>query len=211
MPNFLAQLLTLAIIHLLAVMSPGPDFIMITRNSIVYSRRAGKYSAVGLGLGILVHVFYSIVGIGLVISKSVLLFSIIKAIGAVYLVYIGYKSLTSKENGSKSLVNQEAKGDLTPGQAVKMGFITNVTNPKVTLFFLSIFTQVIDPGTPLSWQIVYGVEMSLVTMAWFVLVATLFTHSAIKTRVAGIQHYAERIMGGILIALGIKLALTKAN
>jgi threonine/homoserine/homoserine lactone efflux protein len=85
-----------------------------------------------------------------------------------------------------------------------MGFITNVTNPKVTLFFLSLFTQVIDPGTPLSWQILYGIEMSLATIAWFVLVA-------IKNRVVGIQHYAEKAMGVILIALGIKLALSKAN
>lgn len=207
---FITQFLTIATIHLLAVMGPGPDFMMITRNSLVYSRRAGKYSAVGLGLGILVHVFYSIVGIGLIISKSILLFSFIKMVGAAYLVYVGYKSLTAKSSKAK-LDNVEEKKDLAPIEALKMGFITNVTNPKVTLFFLSVFTQVIDPGTPLSWQILYGLEMSLATMAWFILVATAFTHRSIKNRVSGIQHYAEKAMGVILIALGIKLALSKAN
>lgn len=186
--------------------------MLVTRNSVAYSRKAGRYSALGLGLGILVHVFYSIVGIGLIISQSIVLFSIIKIVGASYLVYIGYKSLTSKASPAKPNANEIAKKqDLTPAQAVKMGFITNVTNPKVTLFFLSLFTQVINPGTPLLWQIAYGLEMSVVTAAWFVLVATAFTHSLIKSRVGKIQHYAERFMGVILIGLGIKLALAKAR
>ena len=209
---FFTQLLTIAIIHLLAVISPGPDFILITRNSIAYSRKAGRYSALGLGLGILVHVFYSIVGIGFVISQSILLFSIIKIIGASYLVYIGYKSLTSKPSPSKLNMNEIAvKQDLKPIEAVKIGFITNVTNPKVTLFFLSLFTQVINPGTPLSWQILYGLEMSVVTFGWFAIVATAFTHPLIKHKVGGIQHYAERVMGVILIGLGIRLALAKSS
>ena len=76
--GYLPIFLTVALAHLLAVISPGPDFIMITRNSLIYSRKSGIYSAIGLGLGILVHVIYSLVGIGLVISQSILLFTIIK-------------------------------------------------------------------------------------------------------------------------------------
>ena len=78
--EYLSIFLTVALAHLLAVISPGPDFVMITRNSLIYSRRTGVYSALGLGLGILVHVFYSLVGIGFIISKSIILFSIIKFI-----------------------------------------------------------------------------------------------------------------------------------
>lgn len=94
--HYLPIIFTVALIHLLAVISPGPDFIMITRNSLIYSRRTGIYSAIGLGLGILVHVTYSLVGIGLLISKSILLFNTIKYLGAAYLIYIGYKSITAK-------------------------------------------------------------------------------------------------------------------
>lgn len=208
--QFLPQLLTIATIHLLAVMSPGPDFIMVTKNSIVHSRKAGIYSAIGLGLGILVHVFYSLVGIGFVISQSVVLFSIIKMIGAIYLAYIGYKSLTAKSTHLE-MSSMKKEKDLTRKEAIKMGFITNVTNPKVTIFFLSLFTQVVDPATPLSWQVIYGIEMSLATIAWFTLVATMFTHNLIRARVEKFQHYVEKIMGGILIALGIRLALTKSS
>lgn len=207
---FLTQLLTIATIHLLAVISPGPDFMMITRNSLVYSRKTGVLSAIGLGLGILVHVFYSIVGIGLIISQSILLFTIIKFIGAGYLIFVGYKSLTAKSSAAKQ-GQLEKKADIPSSAAVKMGFLTNVTNPKVTLFFLSLFTQVINPNTPLLWQATYGIEMALVTFLWFALVATAFTHPVIKTKVSKIQHGAEKLMGGILIALGIKLAVSKAN
>ncbi len=209
-PVLLAQFITIATIHLLAVMSPGPDFVLISRNSLVFLRKTGIYTSLGLALGILVHVTYSIIGIGYLVSKSVLLFSIIKYIGAGYLFYIGYKSLTAKR-AKNTLESVTATVELTPIQAVKMGFITNVTNPKVTLFFLSLFTQIINPATPIAWQILYGLEMAVVTFLWFALVATLFSVKLIKERFSGIQYYLEKVMGGILMAFGIKLALSKVN
>ena len=83
--QYLPEFLTIAGIHLLAVMSPGPDFAMIVRNSLVYSKKTAIYSSLGLAAGILVHVTYSLVGIGLIISQSILLFSVIKFFGAGYL------------------------------------------------------------------------------------------------------------------------------
>ena len=77
--EFLSVILTVALVHFLAVLSPGPDFIMVVRNTLIYSRKTGIYSAIGLGLGILVHVTYSLVGIGLLIAKSILLFDLINA------------------------------------------------------------------------------------------------------------------------------------
>src|SRR5579884_29193 len=130
--QYLGIILTVALIHLLAVVSPGPDFMMVTRNSLIYSRKTGIYSAVGLGLGILVHVTYSLVGIGLLIAKSILLFNTIKFLGAAYLIYIGYKSLTSKSSDLE-MVDQNRKNDISRLQAVRIGFLTNVTNPKATL------------------------------------------------------------------------------
>lgn len=170
---YLQIFLTVALVHLLAVISPGPDFMMITRNSVIYSRKTGIFSAIGLGLGILVHVTYCLIGIGYIISKSIVLFNVIKIAGALYLIYIGYKSLTSKA----STIETESKGanvkSITDGQAIKVGFITNVTNPKATLFFLSLFTIVIGPSTPFWLKLLMGGEMSIVTFAWFALVAII--------------------------------------
>lgn len=208
--EYIPVILTVALVHLLAVISPGPDFVMITRNSLVYSRRTGFYSAIGLGLGILVHIFYSLVGIGVLIAKSILLFNIIKFLGAAYLIYIGYKSLTSKPS-NLHLSSQKNKNDISRIKALSIGFITNVTNPKATLFFLSLFTLVINPDTPLFVKLFMGAEMSVVTFLWFAFVAYIISHPVVKERVGKAQHFAERFIGVVLIGLGIKVALSHSK
>ncbi|HOX40928.1 MAG TPA: LysE family transporter [bacterium] len=209
MHNYLPEFLTVVLVHLLGVMSPGPDFAMITRSSLVYSRKTGIYSALGLALGILVHVTYSLIGIGLIISKSIVLFSTIKFIGAGYLIWIGYKSLRSKPNEDKEKVVE--KKDIGTFAAIRLGFFTNVLNPKVTLFFLALFTQVISPSTPFAIRIIYGIETSLMTFLWFGLVALVFSNPRIKQSFSRVQHHFEKVFGALLIALGIKVALSKAK
>ena len=208
--NFLPELLTIVVIHLLAVMSPGPDFVLVSKNSLMHSRKTGILTSIGLALGILVHVAYSLIGIGLIISKSILLFSILKFLCAGYLLYIGYKSLKAK----KSIISEtiaKPENELGVIAAIKMGFLTNVLNPKVTLFFFALFTQVINPTTPKAIQLVYGLEMSVMTFLWFALVAIVLSHKLIKDRFVSIQHYLEKAFGIILIALGIKVALSSSK
>lgn len=202
----LAQFLTIAAVHLFAVMSPGPDFAMVTRNSLIYSRKVGIYTTLGIALGIMVHVAYSLLGIGFVIAQSVILFNIIKFIGAGYLIYIGYKSLKAQKQTEIQV--QTTQKEISSWQAVKIGFLTNALNPKATMFFLALFTQVVSPATPKFIQLMYGVEMMVITFIWFSIVSLVFSNSLIKTRITGIQHYIERFTGAILIALGIKVALT---
>lgn len=209
--SYLPELLTVAAIHLLAVMSPGPDFALISRNSLIHSRRTGIFTSIGLGLGILVHVTYSLIGIGLIIAKSIIIFTTIKLVGAAYLIFIGYKSLRTKKKieTENTIETSSNKKEITPGQAIRTGFLTNVLNPKATLFFLSLFTQVIHPTTPHSIQTLYGIEMSLMTCLWFSTVAIVLSHEKIKQKFAAVQHYVERGFGILLIALGIKVALSR--
>ncbi len=207
--SFYAQLLTISVIQLVAIMSPGPDFAIICHNSLVYSRRTGIYSALGISLGILVHVTYTLLGIGLIISKSIVLFSALKLSGAAYLIYIGYRSLKAKP--STNIANLKSKPDLTRLEAIKIGFITNILNPKVTLFFFSLFTQVISPNTSASLRALYGLQMFVFTLSWFTLLAVVISHPIIKNRFLSMSHYIEKTMGVILIALGIKVALESAK
>ncbi len=208
--TYLPEFLTVVAVHLLAAMSPGPDFVLVSRNSLVYSRKAAVYTAVGLGFGILVHVTYSLIGIGLLIAKSIFLFSALKFIGAGYLIYIGAKSLRAKTPQTQiaEIRTDQALGALA---AIRMGFLTNVFNPKATLFFLALFTQVINPHTPKFIQVLYGLEMSLMTFAWFALVAATLSQNSIKARVASIQQRLEHVFGAILIALGVKVALSSSK
>lgn len=204
--TYLPEFLTVVVVHLLAVMSPGPDFVMISRSSLVYSRRTGIWSAAGLGLGILVHVTYCLVGIALVVARSPLLFSLLKFAGAGYLVFIGLKSLRARA-AAVPLTGDGNRGHLSVLAAVRLGFLTNVLNPKATLFFFALFTQVINPGTPRWVQGLYGAEMSLMTFAWFALVATALSHPAVKARFVALQPRLERVFGVVLVGLGVKVAL----
>ena len=205
--EYLTIIGTVTIIHLLAVISPGPDFIMACRNSLTYSRKIGIWTAVGFGGGIAVHIFYSLAGLALIISKSILLFNVIKFLGAGYLIYIGLKSILSKS--SKIELNKyHKKEDITRFSAIRIGFLTNVLNPKATLFFLSLFTLVISPKTPLSVISIMSVIMIINTVLWFSLVAIFLTQKRIHSIFEKFQNVFNKTLGGLLIALGIKVALT---
>ena len=204
------QIIILAGIHMLAVMSPGPDFAMVMRNSLIYSRKTGLLAAAGLAIGIIFHVTYSLLGIGLIISQSIVIFNIIKWIGAVYLIYIGIKSLLSKkqakDTSAKSEGLVEQKQDLTTFQALRMGFLTNALNPKATLYFLAVFTTIIETNTPIIYKAVYGVEMVVLTFLWFAFVAVVLSHNKVSLVFAKAKHRIEKVFGVVLIALGLKVA-----
>jgi RhtB (resistance to homoserine/threonine) family protein len=197
-------------ISLVAMMSPGPDFVLAVRNSLVYSRRTGIFTAFGFALGVCVHVTYCIIGIAAVISQSIMLFNLIKYIGAGYLVYVGWHALRSHGFSAPVHDDETVKvRDISALKAVGMGFMTNVLNPKATMFFLALFTQVIDPHTPLAVQILYGGTAVILNACWFSLVAIVLTHKPIKAKFLSYAKWIDRVCGGLMIALGLKLALTK--
>jgi RhtB (resistance to homoserine/threonine) family protein len=209
---FIAQFITVAVIHLLAVISPGPDFAMVTRNSLTYNRKTGILTALGIALGIMVHVGYSLLGIGFLIARSIVLFNIIKYIGAAYLIYIGWKSLRAKPQViSADQVDtniQASEKSISTRSALWTGFLTNVLNPKATLFFLALFTQIINPVTPKFVQFLFGIEMMVLTFFWFTVVTIFFSNKYLKVKITRVQHHIERVTGAVLIALGIKVALS---
>ena len=199
------EALAVATITILAVISPGADFAMVTRNSMILSRRAGVLTATGISLGVLVHVAYSMAGIGLLIAKSIVLFSLIKFAGAAYLIYLGFTMLRAKKADPAEAAN--AVAPLSDLAALKIGFFTNALNPKTTLFVVALFTQVISPSTPIAVQLGYGAFMSLAHLVWFVLVAYAFSSDAARRFVASSRHIIERCIGAALVALGLGLAM----
>lgn len=205
--NFWTEFLTIALVHLLAVASPGPDFAMVLRQSIVSGRRAAIYTSIGIGCGILVHVCYCLLGLGLIISRSVMVFNLVKLIGAIYLLYVGWQSLRARPAGSEELIRQADHSEPSAAQALRIGFLTNVLNPKATLFFLSLFSLVIKPATPLWAQTIYGLYMALATGLWFSGLSLFLTRPRIRSLFTRFGHWAERAMGVVLLALGIRLAL----
>ncbi|MHA6197315.1 LysE family transporter [Pseudomonas wadenswilerensis] len=204
-----AEFLTVALIHLLAVASPGPDFAVVVRESVTHGRRAGTWTAFGVGTAIFLHVGYSLLGIGLIVSQSIMLFNALKWAAAAYLVYIGFKALRAKPAAAGAESVQVSTVERTPRAAFVAGFMTNGLNPKATLFFLSLFTVVINPHTPLLVQAGYGVYLALATGLWFCLVAMLFSQARVRAGFARMGHWFDRTMGAVLIALGIKIAFSE--
>ncbi|MBA1229672.1 LysE family transporter [Pseudomonas viridiflava] len=206
-----AEFLTVALIHLLAVASPGPDFAVVVRESVTHGRKAGTWAALGVGSAIFVHVGYSLLGIGIIVSQSIVLFNALKWAAAAYLLYIGFKALRAKPASASDDLIKPAASERTARGAYVSGFVTNGLNPKATLFFLSLFTVVINPHTPLLVQGGYGIYLAVATALWFCLVARLFSQARVRAGFARMGHWFDRAMGGVLVALGVKLALTEVH
>lgn len=209
--SLLAGIATVAAVHMLALASPGPDFALITRQSLMYSKKSAVYTAIGIGLGIFVHVAYSIVGLGYIISQSLVAFTILKLAGAAYLIYLGasaFRTPTTSNTVDASVQTLPERAHLSPRKALWMGFATNALNAKASLYFVGLFTQVIHPGTPLAWQGIYGIEMALLTMAWFSLVATVLARDRFQRLVHKYRRRMDQAFGAVLVALGIKVALS---
>lgn len=204
--EYLSLIGSVTLIHLLAVMSPGPDFLIVMKHSIGFNRRVAIWTAVGIGTGIMVHVFYSFVGLALLISNSPFLFNLIKYAGALYLLYLGVSSLIHGE-GSLVKVNTTATQSLPSDlKSFKIGFLTNVLNPKATLFFLSLFTLVIDHSTPRGIMLIISAIMVVNTTLWFVLLAYLITIDKLRSSFNTYEKWFNIGFGILLILVSLKIA-----
>ncbi len=203
------EFMTVALVHLLAVASPGPDFAVVVRESVARGRRAGSWTALGVGCGIFVHVAYSLLGIGLIVSQSIVLFNLFKWLAAAYLVYLGWRALRARPMSLEAIDGTNAPVARSAWRAFVIGFVTNGLNPKATLFFLSLFTVVISPDTPLLVQAGYGLYLAGATALWFLLVAWLFSRGRVRAGFARMGHWFDRLTGAVLIGLGARLALSE--
>ncbi len=191
---------TIALVALLAAISPGPDFVVIAKHAIAHNRQNAILASLGIGVGILLHSTYCVLGLAVIISQSLLLFSLIKYLGAAYLIYLGIKSFSSK----KSHIDvKQPNSNQSRWAAFQDGLLTNVLNPKCTLFMLSVFTLVVKPHTPTLIQAIYGIEIAFITSAWFVFISYGLTVSVIKSKIEQCQQTVTKMIGAVLVALGI--------
>jgi RhtB (resistance to homoserine/threonine) family protein len=202
----MAEVIAVAVITVLAVISPGADFAMVVRNSYLYGRTTGLLGAVGVAAGVLVHVTYTMLGVGLLIASSTELFTAIKLVGAAYLVYIGVRTFRARPDLA---VDLESKPGLTRLGALRTGFFTNALNPKTTLFVVSTFTQVVGPDTHPWQQAGYGLFMSFAHLAWFGVVALFFSNSRLRTAMLRWQKTLNRAIGSVLVGLGVTLGFAR--
>ena len=204
----MTELLAVVAITFFAVISPGPDFAMVSRNSLLLSRRTGVLTALGIAAGVCIHVSYSLLGVGLLIQQSLWLFNLIKLAGAAYLIFLGIKMLRAQPATGEEMASQPALSSLG---ALRTGFLTNVLNPKTTIFIVSLFMQVVQPQTPLAVQLGYGAFIVLAHALWFSAVALFFSSASVRSRLLAVRHWIDQIFGGLLVGFGMLLALTQPS
>lgn len=193
-------------IHIFAWFTPGPQIALIIRNSLLYSRKTGFWTAAGFSIGNFVHILISVVGLGLLITQSPVLQSTIKFLGVGYLAYLGIKTFLSKTKRQE--FNSDQKNNtISPTAALRIGLATNLLNPKAQLFFASIFGTLLSAKTPF-WAIIsLMILMPLNTLFMASLWSVFFTHKRIKNSFAQYQNFINKCLGIILILLALKIAL----
>lgn len=215
--EFFLQWLLMASVQGAATISPGPAFVVAVRNAMSYDRRAGIFTAFGLGLGVAVHVMIVLCGLAVLLQHYTFVFDVIRYAGAAYLIYIGGKAilLTKRKDKSASAGDVpaeqvvSARAAISGRKALSIGFFTNLLNPKAVIFFTAVFTQFIGPGTPVSVMALYGLTSVVIEILWFSGVAVVLTDRRIKARFLGAVHWVERTCGGLMIGLGVKLAFSR--
>jgi RhtB (resistance to homoserine/threonine) family protein len=193
------------------IVAPGADFAMVVRQSILHGRRAAMITSVGIGCSLLFHISYTILGIGLIVSKSLLLFNLLKWAGAAYLVYLGIRAIRAPAMVMNDQAEARAGADLPVWKLFALGFVTNALNPKAVLFFLSLFSLLVSPQTPAAVQALYGLVMAATLIVWFLGVSAVFTSRPVRERFLAMGRWFNRVTGVMFIGLGVRLALQQAR
>ncbi|PWC10289.1 LysE family translocator [Brenneria corticis] len=205
--GYMGEFLVLAGVHFLAVIAPGPDFAVTIRQAVRFGRKAGIGTAIGIGAGISIHVIYTLFGIGALMHTTPWLMSLAEILGSGYLFYIGCKFIRNAGAYVADAPKEanEISRSVNFRESFSLGFMTNATNPKATLFFLAVFTTLVSSSTPLHIQIFYGLWMCSVNAAWFISVSLIFTNYIIRQRFLRIGGLFERLMGCLLIIFSVRL------
>ena len=199
----LDQILVIVSVTLLVMISPGPDMVLVLRNTVVSGRRAGLQTSLGILSGNLIHITYCMLGIGLLISQSILAFSAFKYAAAAYPIYLGVMSFRS---GAKTLDTNGVEGLRPHRRWFVQGFVNNVLNPKGTLFYLGVFTIVITPETSAGAKLLLIVIMMLVSASFWLFFVYTLDRPSIREFIDRSQQTVNRIFGVLLVLLGVRVA-----
>lgn len=192
------DLLVFSILQLLGVMTPGPDFAIVSKYGLSGSRKAALLASFGIMLALFIHVFYCVSGVALFLNASPRIQIIIQVLGSVYLGYLGVmiflqENSEEKERESRPLVKY----------ALMAGFLTNLLNPKATVFLLSLFSRFAPAMDSLGMKITFGILVPLIAVLWFSTLSCFLTHPYFLPFLQKNRNKFMRIMAVILLFLSI--------
>lgn len=189
---------------------PGADFAMVLRQSIAQDRRAALFTSAGIATSILVHGSYTLLGVGVIVGQSLLLFNILKWAGAAYLVWLAIAALRSPAP-TPPVIGDESQVRRGDWAAFGLGFLTNLLNPKAVLFFLALFTTLVSVHTGGDIKVLYVACMSIMLFAWFALVSIFFTTASVRQGFFRLGRWFNRVTGITFILLAIRVAVAQQH
>lgn len=207
-----ATLATFAGISLLLAVTPGPDMAVVTRSALVHGRRGVFLTTGGNALALLLWVFATAVGVAALLRTSALLFSVVKVVGAAYLVYLGVRAWW----GSRRVAAAASSAPLTsaefrPISQFRIGFVSASTNPKLGVFFVTFLPQFVNRDSPALIQLlVLGGLFALVGWTWMNIYGLAVTRLRAIITAPSVRRWMDRVTGTVLIGLGLRLALDRA-
>jgi threonine efflux protein len=210
--ELLQGLLLISSIHLLAAASPGPDFILVSQQTLSHGKKSGFMCSIGIALGLSIHIIYSALGLAAIIANSSTTLWVIKILGGSYLLYLGYQGIRAK--ASEAITKQDDANQSLKRSSIKnigVGFLCNALNPKAPIYFVALFTVVLSPDLPLLHLFIYGLWMMAIQLAWFSSVVILLSRPKINEKFQRLGHWIDRILGGAMIVIGLKILTSKTN
>ena len=200
--------LTVAMVHLIALMSPGPDFFFVSQTAASRSRKEAMMGVIGITLGVLVWAAVALMGLHLILQKMAWLHQIITVGGGLYLCWMGWQLMKSarakKQNGDDTPVTLPARGS-----TFMRGLLTNLSNPKAVIYFGSVFSLFVsnDVGSAERWGLF--VMIALETLAWFTVVASLFALPQMRRGYQRLAKWIDGVAGALFAGFGIHLIISR--
>ena len=199
------EFLTVVFLHLFAVMSPGPDYVLISRQSIRHGRKIALWSAGGIGVGILFHSVLAATGILLLIASNDFYLSILKLICCSYLLYLGISSIVNTSDFNQTSLQ---KNRWSSSGGFLVGLLTNITNIKALLFFITLFGVVLNTQHK-EILLIYGIYMAIATFIWFAFISFIFTSDIFRSRFIDYFKFFEKLLGVVLIMIAVQIILVE--
>ena len=203
----MSQLIALGGVILLANMSPGPDFVIVTRNALVSGRRAGMTCAAGIAAGVFVWAVVTAVGISGLLAASAVAFTVVKLAGAAYLVLLGIRALLAARRGGYEAPAPSAGRPTGAFAAFRQGLVTNLLNPKVAVFFTALLPQFLPTSATAADHVLLAGVAATVSLAWFVVLTNVVSVLRRFLTANRVRRAIDAVMGTLLVGLGVRLAV----
>lgn len=202
-----AVILGATLIWLAAVVSPGPNFLVVSRLALSRSRRSAIGATFGITIGSLAYAALTMFGLSVLILRFAWLGDIIRIVGGAYLVWLGIQAWRSQPEDFQPAAAGTGQSGPSLLHGLRVGFLTEITNPKGIAFFLGLFAAAVPAATPLWAKLAVLSAGGVIEVAWYTVVSFALSSGPMRAGYQRVRRTVDRVLGTLLIALGLKVAL----